>query len=316
MPPIRIACVGHAVLDHVFEVDAFPQRPTKTPALSYRAGTGGMAFNAAIAAARLGAAVRLIGRVGCEPGVSMLRERLRAEGIEDRGLEVVPGAMTSVSAIVVDEHGERQIFNHRGDAIVRAHALDPRVLAGADVVLTDPRWVAGAAAALRWARAQRVIAMLDVDVAPEADLQQLVPLAQWAVFSEPGLAAYAPGLSAQAALQRALDSGCEVAMVTRGQQPVWWRRAGGALQRLPVPRVKAVDTTGAGDVFHAALALAVGERRAERDAVAFAATAAALKCLGGPGVLGAPQRAAVEREMPRRTARAPDTDATSVRITA
>jgi sulfofructose kinase len=316
MPPIRIACVGHAVLDHVFEVDAFPQRPTKTPALSYRAGTGGMAFNAAIAAARLGAAVRLIGRVGCEPGVSMLRERLRAEGIEDRGLEVVPGAMTSVSAIVVDERGERQIFNHRGDAIVRAHALDPRVLAGADVVLTDPRWVAGAAAALRWARAQRVTAMLDVDVAPEADLQQLVPLAQWAVFSEPGLAAYAPGLSAQAALQRALDSGCEVAMVTRGEQPVWWRRAGGALQRLPVPRVKAVDTTGAGDVFHAALALAVGERRAERDAVAFAATAAALKCLGGPGVLGAPQRAAVEREMPRRTARAPDTDATSVRITA
>ena len=316
MPTIRIACVGHAVLDHVFEVDAFPQRPTKTPALSYRAGTGGMAFNAAIAAARLGAAVRLIGRVGCEPGVSMLRERLRAEGIEDRGLEVVPGAMTSVSAIVVDERGERQIFNHRGDAIVRAHALDPRVLEGADVVLTDPRWVAGAAAALRWARAQRVTAMLDVDVAPEADLQQLVPLAQWAVFSEPGLAAYAPGLSTQEALQRALDSGCEVAMVTRGEQPVWWRRRGGALQRLPVPQVKAVDTTGAGDVFHAALALTVGEGRAERDAVAFAATAAALKCLGGPGVLGAPQRAAVEREMPRRTARPPDADATSVRITA
>jgi sulfofructose kinase len=302
MATVRIACVGHAVLDHVFEVDAFPSRPTKTPASSYRPGTGGMAFNAAIAAARLGAAVRMIGRVGCEPGVSMLRERLRAEGIEDRGLEVVPGATTSVSAIVVDERGERQIFNHRGDAIVRAHALDPRVLEGADVVLTDPRWVAGAAAALRWARAQQVTAMLDVDVAPADDLQRLVPLAQWAVFSEPGLNAYAPGLSTQAALQRALDSGCEVAMVTRGEQPVWWRRCGGALQRLPVPRVKAVDTTGAGDVFHAALALALGEGRAERDAVAFAATAAALKCLGGPGVLGAPRRAAVERGVQGRAA--------------
>ena len=118
---------------------------------------------------------------------------------------------------------------------------------------------------------------------------RLVPLAQWAVFSEPGLDAYAAGLSTQAALQRALDSGCEVAMVTRGEQPVWWCRRGGTLQRMPVPRVKAVDTTGAGDVFHAALALALGEGRAERDAVAFAATAAALKCLGGPGVLGAPR---------------------------
>src|SRR5258705_11682247 len=102
MSAVRIACVGHAALDHVFEVDAFPSRPTKTPALSYRPGTGGMAFNAAIAAARLGASVRMIGRVGSEPAVQMLRERLRAEGIEDRGLEAVPGATTSVSAIVVD----------------------------------------------------------------------------------------------------------------------------------------------------------------------------------------------------------------------
>jgi sulfofructose kinase len=243
----------------------------------------------------------MIGRVGSEPGVQMLRERLRAEGIEDRGLEVVPGALTSVSAIVVDARGERQIFNHRGDAIARAHALDTRVLEGADVVLTDPRWTAGAQAALRWARARRVISVLDVDVAPVDDLQRLVPLAQWAVFSEPGLAAYAPDLSVQQALQRALDSGCEVAMVTRGEQPVWWRRRSGPMQRMPVPNVTAVDTTGAGDVFHAALALALGEGRSERNAVAFAATAAALKCLGGPGVLGAPLRAAVEHALPAAT---------------
>ncbi len=84
-------------------------------------------------------------------------------------------------------------------------------------------------------------------------------------------------------------------MVTRGDRPVCWLRRGGTLQRLAVPQVAAIDTTGAGDVFHAALALAIGEGRAERTAVAFAATAAALKCLGGPGVLGAPARNAVER---------------------
>jgi sulfofructose kinase len=316
MTALRIACVGHAALDHVFEVDAFPKRPTKTPASSYRPGTGGMAFNAAIAAARLGAAVRMIGRVGCEPGAQMLHERLRAEGVDARGLESVPGATTSVSAIVVDARGERQIFNHRGDAIVRGHALDTRVLHGADVVLADPRWVAGAAAALRWARAQRVTAMLDVDVAPTRDLQHLVALAQWAVFSAAGLAAYAPGLAPRAALQRALASGCEVAMVTRGDRPVWWLRRGGSLQQLAVPQVAAIDTTGAGDVFHAALALAIGEGRAERAAVAFAATAAALKCLGGPGVLGAPARQAVERALPRSAVVAPSPDADSARAVA
>jgi sulfofructose kinase len=302
MTATRIACVGHAALDHVFEVDAFPSRPTKTPARSYRPGTGGMAFNAAIAAARLGAAVRMIGRVGAEPAVQVLRERLRAEGIEDRSLEGVAGATTSVSAIVVDARGERQIFNHRGDAIARAHPLDLRLLEGADVVLADPRWVAGAAEALRWARSRGVIAMLDGDVAPAADLQRLVPLAQWAVFSEPGLAAYAPGLSASAALQRALAAGCEVAMVTRGAQPVWWLRRGGALQRMAVQRVRTVDTTAAGDVFHAALAVATAEGCSDRDAVAFAVTAASLKCLAGPGVLGAPRRAAVSQALQSRRA--------------
>jgi len=301
MTAVRIACVGHAALDHVFEVDAFPSRPTKTPAHRYRPGTGGMAFNAAVAAARLGAVVRMIGRVGCEPGTQMLRERLHAEGVEARGLETVAGATTSVSAIVVDAHGERQIFNNRGDAIARAHPLDTRLLEGADVVLVDPRWVAGAAAALRWARAQGVTAMLDVDVAPSADLQQLVALAPWAVFSEAGLAAYAAGLGARAALRQALASGCEVAMVTRGDRPVWWLRRDGPLRKLAVPRIAAIDTTGAGDVFHAALALAIGEGRDERAAVAFAATAAALKCLAGPGVLGAPARPAVERALPGQT---------------
>lgn len=300
MTPVRIACVGHAALDHVFEVDAFPTIPTKTPARSYRPGTGGMAFNAAIAAARLGAVVRMVGRVGDEPAVQLLRERLRAEGVDDRALEPVSGTTTSVSAIVVDARGERQIFNHRGEAIVRAHALDERVLHGAHVVLVDPRWAAGALAALRWARTGSVTSVFDADVAPAADLQRLVPLAQWAVFSEPGLAAFAPGAGAETGLARALDSGCEVAIVTRGEHPVLWRRRGGVLQRHAVPRVAAVDTTAAGDVFHAALAVALGEAMPDADAIAFAAQAAALKCLAGPGVLGAPARAAVEQVLRQR----------------
>ncbi|MFO1217137.1 MAG: PfkB family carbohydrate kinase [Burkholderiaceae bacterium] len=297
MTMLRIACVGHATLDHVFEVEALPRLPTKTPVHRYQGGAGGMAFNAAVAAARLGAAVRLIGRVGCEPEVQRLRDRLRAEGIEDRGLLAVPGARTSVSAIVVDARGERQIFNHRGDAIARGPALDERLLHGADVVLADPRWVAGARQALRWAREHGVTSVFDGDVAPQPDLLALVPLARWVVFSEPGLQAFAPGLDERAALERAIALGCEAAMVTRGEREVLWQHRGGVSRHAPVPRVEAVDTTGAGDVFHAALGIAVAEGRSDDDAVAFAAMAASLKCLRGPGVLGAPTRAAVERAL-------------------
>ena len=291
--PVRIACVGHAALDHVFEIEAFPNSATKTPAHSYHAGTGGMAFNAAIAAARLGASVRMIGRVGDEPAVRLLRERLRHEGVDDRGLECVDGAMTSVSAIVVDAQGERQIFNHRGNAITLAHALDVRVLMGADVVLVDPRWPAGAGAALQWARAAGVISVFDADVAPAADLQRLVPLALWAVFSEQGLAVYASGADAESGLSRALRQGCSVAIVTCGERDVLWMHRGGTLQHTPVPQVRTVDTTAAGDVFHAALAVALGERMEDTAAIGFAAAAATVKCRAGPGVLGAPTRRAL-----------------------
>ena len=94
-------------------------------------------------------------------------------------------------------------------------------------------------------------------------------------------------------------------MVTRGEQPVWWCRRGEALQQMAVPQVRPIDTTGAGDVFHAALALSIGERRDDAAAVAFAATAAALKCLAGPGVLGAPRRSSVARALAKGVVQRP-----------
>ncbi|MFN0185810.1 MAG: PfkB family carbohydrate kinase [Aquabacterium sp.] len=292
--PRRIACVGHAALDHGFRVAALPAQPVKTPATSYHCSGGGMAFNAALALSRLGATVRLLSRVGDDAPAQSLRAQLAAEGVQVQGVETVAGTHTSVSAVVVDARGERYIFNHRGDALARAHALDPRQLAGADAVLADPRWADGAAAALRWARKHDLPAVLDADLAPAADLQRLVPLAGWAAFSQPGLAAFAPGLDERAALLQARASGCAVALVTRGAAGACWTRDGQWFD-CPAPRVEVQDTTGAGDVFHGALTLALAEGQRDADAVAYACAAAALKCRRGPGVAGAPRRAELER---------------------
>ncbi len=288
---IRLACVGHAAVDHAFQVLAFPAQPVKTPAQAYSVRGGGMSFNAAIAAARLGAEVRLLGRVGEDAAAQYLRQCLQAEGIEARGLRSVAAASTSVSAIIVNACGERYIFNHRGSALTSDSALDVAQLEGADALLVDPRWMAGAVRALRWAHARRLLSVLDADIAPRADLARLVPLVQWAVFSQAGLAAYAPGLDQAAALGQALSAGCQVAMVTLGADGVRWRRADGPMQQGPAPAIRARDTTAAGDVFHGALALALAEGRDEPQAVAWACAAAALKCQRGDGVRGAPTRA-------------------------
>jgi sulfofructose kinase len=305
------ACVGHASVDHHFEIDQFASQPTKTPATSYRMLPGGMAANAAMAMAKLGAHVKLVGRVGDDLAGAFVRQAVHDCGV-DVLLETVPGGQTSVSSVVVDARGERQIFNHRGDALTKAHALDVSQLQGARAVLADPRWSDGALAALLWAKAHSVLGVLDADVAPQHILQKLVPAARWVVFSEPGLACYAPDASHHAeALARALAAGAQVAMVTLGERGVVWTR-GQALHSMPAFAVQALDTTGAGDVFHAALTMALSEidqgnkpvltgktpdadRAAETQAIRFASAAAALKCTQRHGVMGTPSRLQVEQ---------------------
>ena len=294
------ACVGHASVDHHFEIEAFAALPTKTPATSYSKIVGGMAANASIGMARLGLPVRLIGRVGDDEAGRFLHATVRELGVVSH-LESVAGGHTSVSSVIVDANGERQIFNHRGNALAKAHPLSTRLLAGATAVLTDPRWGDGAAAALIWARENAVLGMLDADVAPLDVLQRLVPLAKWAVFSQPGLACFAPDArSLGAALISALDAGATHAMVTLGSQGVAWMHARERILHTQESfEVKALDTTGAGDVFHAALCFALSElandhtAAQERQAITFACAAAALKCMQRYGALGAPTRAEV-----------------------
>ena len=270
-----LVCLGHVSVDHHFGIEAFPDPPTKPPATSYRSIVGGMGANAAIAVHRLGCRVRLLGRVGDDAAAGFVRGELSALGIDPAYVSTVSGTQTSVSSVIVDSRGERQIFNHRGNALARAHALDVAQLEGARALLVDPRWTEGARAALQWARRSGVLHLLDADVAPQADLQALVPLAQWAVFSEPGLRAYAPGQSQDEALMQARDSGADVAMVTLGARGVrWMDRAG--MHQMPGFAVRAVDTTGAGDVFHCGLMMALAEGKPPGDAIRCACAAGAL----------------------------------------
>jgi sulfofructose kinase len=279
----------------VFGVDAMPAEPTKTLARDYRARPGGMSLHAAVAAARLGATARLLGRVGEDASADFLRRRLVEEGVQAEGLETVRGASTSLAAVIVDATGARQIYIHRGDALTRAHALDTRQLEGADVVMADTRWPEGAAAALQWARTRGVPSLLDGDVAPPAVLERLVPLARWVAFSEPGCDQWAAGRSRDAALADALARGCELALVTLGPDGARWAERGREVQHVPAPAVQARDTTAAGDVFHAALAVALGEGQGTTEAVAWACAAAAFKCERGGGAEGAPTRAELSR---------------------
>ncbi len=296
----HLLCVGHIALDLIFSVSEFPDHPTKTPAHRYHRGVGGMSGNAAVALARLGAQVDFCGPVGQDEVADVFEQVLRAEGVGLAGLRRVPGASSSVSSIIVDRHGERMIFNAKGSALDAPGPFDASVMDGIDFVLVDPRCPAWAEAALLEARRRGIPTMLDGEVSPRADLQRLVPLADWRVFSERGWLAYADGEPEAMLQQLAAQDPSRRVVRTLGSQGLQWCDAQGCLQHLSAVQAGAVvDTLGAGDVFHAALGLALAEGQADEAALRFAAAAAALKCCRPDGIAGAPSRSEVEALLAR-----------------
>ena len=281
---------GMAALDLVFRLDDLPRGEGK-----YRAGAatmvgGGCAANAAVAVARLGGGVRLAARLGRDRGAELILSALRAEGV---GLDHVcceAAATTPFSSIVIAPEGARQIVNFRGAAPgPRAHfdALPARC----DVALADTRWRAGLRQTIRSARACRLPVVVDAE-APVSP--QDIAGATHVAFSRPGLEAICPGMRVGAGLRRVAALTGAWVCVTDGAAGVHFLD-GDAVKNIPAVPVRAVDTLGAGDVWHGAFALRLGEGAPEREAMRFANAAAALKCTRHGGGAGAPGRDEVER---------------------
>lgn len=245
-----------------------------------------MAANAAVTVARLGGSIAFWGRGGDDAAGREMRSALAREGIEVANFRLFADGRSSVSGIVVDKSGERQIVNFRGQFPESADWLPLDEVARASAVLADPRWSEGAATLFGRAKALSIPTVLDADMAEAEIFERLLPLTEHAVFSEPALTAFA-GSADDASLARLQRFNCRVVAVTHGADGVSWCE-NGRLHRQAAYCVPVVDTTGAGDVFHGAYAFAIGAGLVVSDAMAFAAATAALKCRHSGGRAGIP----------------------------
>lgn len=285
--PVHVICLGLSALDQVWRVDRlFAGQSEKIKATGYGTLGGGMAANASIAVAKLGASVSFWGRAGADAAGHEMKSAFTAEGVDVENFRLFADGRSSVSGIIVDSNGERQIVNFRGLYPEAADWLPLEAVARASSVLADPRWVEGAATLFREARAHGIPTVLDGDVADAEVFERLLPLTDHAIFSEPALAAFA-GSADDKSLAALARFGCRVIAVTRGEAGVSWRE-NGELHRQAAYAVEVVDTTGAGDVFHGAYALALGAGLDVRAAMAFSAATAAMKCRHAGGRNGIP----------------------------
>lgn len=161
-----------------------------------------------------------------------------------------------------------------------------------DLILADVRWHSGTEKAFSLARLAGVTTLLDADMTPQ-DISPLVALADHAVFSTPGLKRMTGLQSPEEGLFQATTQTAGKVYVTLGSEGSLWIEDGHLCQQEAFS-VNVVDTTGAGDVFHGALAVALAEKMPTKEAIRFASAVAAMKCTQPGGRAGIPNREQTE----------------------
>lgn len=291
----RIICIGHAALDRIYRVEAFPHAPSKVRALEHVESGGGMAANAAATIARLGGKVELWSRVGDDDAGVKIKAGLKSVGVDARSVQSFEEGRSSTSAIIVDDAGERLIVGARDINMPSGTSWLPlERVRGAAAVLGDVRWLEALRVVFSRARKEGIPTVLDADLGAREALAEVLELTDYAIFSAPALEDFAPLPDTDARLRRVLELGPRHAGVTLGAGGYRWIDASSGVGSQPGFAVDVVDTTGAGDAFHGAFTLALIEGQPVADCARFACAVAAMKCTRLGSRAGLPTRAQVE----------------------
>ncbi|MFJ2364612.1 ribokinase [Pseudomonas sp. NPDC087697] len=281
--PAKVVVVGSLNMDLVTRAQRLPHAGETLQGESFATVSGGKGANQAVASARLGAQVSMIGCVGDDAYGEQLRAALLAEQIDCQALTSVEGS-SGVALIVVDDNSQNAIVIVAG----ANGLLTPDVVAGFDAVLTA---------------ADVIICQLEVPMQTVGyvlkrgrELGKTVILnpapatgplpADWYssidyLIPNESEASALSGLpvdsleSAELAASRLIAAGAGKVIITLGAQGSLFAN-GQSVEHFPAPKVKAVDTTAAGDTFVGGFAAALASGKSEADAIRFGQVAAAL----------------------------------------
>ena len=296
--------LGSINMDLVAVAAALPKPGETVMGDGFATLPGGKGANQAVAAARLGADVRMIGRVGDDVFGPMLLENLQANGVDVSDVMTTPGMSSGIAVILLDDERENYIVGIYGANMacdeIQVEAAS-RALDGADALLLQmeiPLAVSLEAAHIARRMGVRVI----YDPAPPSE----IPFSSYEAFdiiapnqseAEVLTGVTVDGIdSAHEAAQVLRSRGARTAIVKLGEQGVVYV-ADDCVGHVPAFEVDAVDTVAAGDGFAGALAVALAEGEPIERALRFASAAGALVVTKRGAQDAMPHRAEVERLM-------------------
>jgi ribokinase len=275
-----IVVVGSINFDLVARTPHIPVAGETVSGLGFQTFFGGKGANQAVAVARLGASVSLIGQLGDDAFAPQLRSGLEDAGVDASRVGQVPGP-SGVALISTDEEGENSIIVVAGaNAHVTSDLLDEHegLIRDAAIVLTQLEIPLETVVHLSEMTARYNVPLL-LDPAPASALpQSLLRRVDWLAPNETETAALletefaTPHQAATALLER----GARNVILKLGARGCYVATASGCRETVPGCRVTAVDTTGAGDAFNAAFAVAISRGQDVVSSATWATSVAAL----------------------------------------
>lgn len=299
----HIVVIGSINLDLVSRMARLPRPGETLHGDDFRMVSGGKGANQAVAAARLGARVTMIGRVGDDPFGQVLRDALSRDGIDTQHVITTANCSSGVATINVEASGANAIVVVAGaNGQLTADDLNNRkdVIASADVLLLQLESpLDTVAAAIQIARAAGVRTILDPAPAPTGALPatlrhvDLLSPNQTEAEALTGIVVDTVKNGEQAA-RRLQQGGAGEIVLKLGELGALVCSLEGDVDHIMAPRVTVVDTTAAGDAFTAALGVALSEGKSLTDAARFACATGTLACTVFGAQPAMPDRSAVE----------------------
>ncbi|MFB3908345.1 MAG: carbohydrate kinase family protein [Candidatus Eisenbacteria bacterium] len=280
--------LGGNAADHLLVLPRFPEPGQKVRFSRYGSGGGGRTATPMVALARLGFRTRYLGGVGDDADGAANVASLEAEGVDCSGVLVRPGRMTQKAIILIDEKsGERTVLWGRGEGIpIEPEEVRSESIATGRLLFTDGQNPRAAAAAADLAHQAGMPVLADIEDVREG-LEELLPRLDILISPASFLPLVAGTSDLALGIARLHEKTAGgLIVVTRGARGATAWIAGEA-RDFPAYRVNAIDTTGAGDVFHAGFAAACLLGRGLEESIDFANAIAAMSCrgLGGRAAL-------------------------------
>jgi len=284
--------LGCAAVDDILYVPAYPPADGKIEVRARERHCGGLCATALVAAARLGATCAFAGALGDDDGSRFVLDAFSRERVDTRHAVRRRAAGPVRSVIVVDERRRtRNIFYHLPTALGADAKLPAKeVILRARVLLVDRFGIPGMIRASRIARAAGSPVVADFESSRLPRFAELLALVDHLIVSENFARQFTGARTPAAAAEKLWRKDRAVVVITCGVRGCWFLDASTARpQRLPAFRVRAVDTTGCGDVFHGAYAAGLARGLPLVERLRLASATAALKATQHGGQAGIPR---------------------------